>query len=35
MLVMRKPTFNEEVGKVKKIAELKLEVLKLTRVHLK
>jgi hypothetical protein len=32
---MRKLTFDEEVGKVKKFMELKHEVLKLTRVHLK
>jgi len=32
---LKRPTSNEEVGKVKKIVELKHEVLKLTRVHLK
>ncbi len=35
MPFMRKPTSNEEIGKVKKIVELKCEVLKLTRVHMK
>jgi hypothetical protein len=35
MPFMRKPTSNEKVGKVKKIVELKCEVLKLTKVHLK
>jgi hypothetical protein len=32
---MRKPSFDEEVGKVKKIVELKHEMLKLTKVCLK
>ncbi len=31
----RKPTFDEQVGKVKKVVELKHEMLKLTKVCLK
>jgi hypothetical protein len=32
---LKRPTFDEKVGKVKKIVEFKYEVLKLTRVHLR
>lgn len=35
MPFMRKSTSNEEVGKVKKIVNLKCEMLKLIKVHLK
>jgi hypothetical protein len=35
MLFMRKPTSDEKVGKVKKNVDMKCEVLKLTRVHMK
>lgn len=35
MLFMRKPTSDEKVGEVKKNVDMKCEVLKLTKVHMK